>query len=60
MARRACQLARDHQPYWAVRAHLLHAIAHTHEAEAALDHALALTEDEAVRAFLIRSYQPLT
>ena len=48
---------RDHQPYWAVRAHLLHAMARTHEAKAALDNALALTEDEAVRAFLIRSYQ---
>ena len=48
---------RDHQPYWAVRTHLLSSLARTQEASASLDRALALTEDEAVRAFLIRSYQ---
>lgn len=48
---------REHQPYWAVRTHLLHALARTHEAQAALQNALALTEDGAVRTFLIRSYQ---
>jgi predicted RNA polymerase sigma factor len=49
----------QHQPYWAVRAHLLQALgdARATEAEAALEKTLALTEDPAVRAFLERSRQ---
>ncbi|MFZ5891482.1 MAG: RNA polymerase sigma factor [Myxococcota bacterium] len=45
----------NHQPYWAVRAHLerqlgLHADAHTH-----FERAIRLTEDPAVRRFLARN-----
>jgi RNA polymerase sigma-70 factor (ECF subfamily) len=49
----------EHQPYWAVRAHLLAALGHerTAEAEAALHKTLQLTEDAAVRTFLERRQQ---
>jgi RNA polymerase sigma-70 factor (ECF subfamily) len=47
----------QHQPYWAVRGHLLQAIGDRAGSAAALDKALALTDDPAVRAFLQRSRQ---
>lgn len=40
-----------HQPYWAVRAHLLDAVGRP--AATAYDHAIGLTEDPRVRAFLL-------
>jgi RNA polymerase sigma-70 factor (ECF subfamily) len=43
-----------YQPYWAVRGHLLHTLERQSEASAAFDRAIALTRDEAVRAFLLR------
>ena len=46
------ELAAQHQPYWAVRAHLLQALGREHEAQLALHEALRLTEDAAVRSFL--------
>ena len=43
-----------YQPYWAVRAHLLQALGKSDEASAAYDRAAGLTEDSAVREFLLR------
>jgi RNA polymerase sigma-70 factor (ECF subfamily) len=42
-----------YQPYWAVRAHLLRALDRPSEALAAYDRAIGLTEDPAVRRFLL-------
>jgi RNA polymerase sigma-70 factor (ECF subfamily) len=42
-----------YQPYWAVRAHLLRVLDRPSEAVAAYDRAIGLTEDPAVRRFLI-------
>jgi predicted RNA polymerase sigma factor len=41
------------QPYWAVRAHLLRRLGKTPEAFDAFDRAIGLTEDSAVRQFLL-------
>jgi predicted RNA polymerase sigma factor len=45
-----------HQPYWAVRAHLLQAVGRLEEARAAVGQALGLTEDATVRRFLERKF----
>jgi len=45
-------MVRDHQPYWATRAHLLRRLGVQDAAIAAYKRALGLTEDPAVRAFL--------
>ncbi len=42
-----------HQPYWAVRAHLLQRLGQRAEASAAYDLAIGLAEDDAVRRFLL-------
>jgi predicted RNA polymerase sigma factor len=42
------------QPYWAVRAHLLHMLGKTSEATDAFDRAIGLAEDPAVREFLLQ------
>jgi predicted RNA polymerase sigma factor len=42
-----------YQSYWAVRAHLLQRLGKTSEAAAAFDRAIGLTEDSAVRQFLL-------
>jgi RNA polymerase sigma-70 factor (ECF subfamily) len=42
-----------YQPYWAVRAHLLRLLDRPSDAETAYDRAIGLTEDPAVRRFLI-------
>ncbi len=44
---------RTHQPYWAVRAHLLAQLRRGREASEAYDRAIGLTEDVAVRRFLL-------
>jgi predicted RNA polymerase sigma factor len=44
----------DYQPYWAVRAHLLQMLGKTAEASAAYDRAIGLSEDPAVREFLVQ------
>jgi RNA polymerase sigma-70 factor (ECF subfamily) len=44
-----------YQPYWAVRAHLLQRLGKTPEAMDAFDRAIGLTEDPAVRQFLLQS-----
>jgi len=46
--------ARTYQPYWAVRAHLLHRAGRERHALAAFDRAIGLTEDPATRQFLLR------
>jgi RNA polymerase sigma-70 factor (ECF subfamily) len=51
-------LVRDYQPFWALRAHLLPLLNRPAEARDALDRALGLTEDPAVRAFLLRRRPP--
>jgi predicted RNA polymerase sigma factor len=43
----------SYQPYWAVRAHLLQRLGLRAEASKAFDLAIGLTEDEAVRRFLL-------
>jgi RNA polymerase sigma-70 factor (ECF subfamily) len=43
-----------YQPYWAVRAHLLQRLGKTSEAADAFDRAIGLTEDPAVRQFLLQ------
>ncbi len=43
-----------YQPYWAVRAHLLQRLGRTSEAVDAFDRAIGLTEDPAVRQFLLQ------
>jgi len=43
-----------YQPYWAVRAHLLQRLGKTPEAIEAFDRAIGLTEDPAVRQFLLQ------
>jgi predicted RNA polymerase sigma factor len=43
-----------YQPYWAVRAHLLQRLGRTPEALDAFDRAIGLTEDPAVRQFLLQ------
>jgi predicted RNA polymerase sigma factor len=47
-----------HQPYWAVRAHLLRAVGRSEAARSALQRALRLTEDAAVRRFLSEQLGP--
>jgi predicted RNA polymerase sigma factor len=42
-----------YQPYWAVRAHLLRSLGRASDAAAAYDRATGLTEDPAVRRFLL-------
>jgi predicted RNA polymerase sigma factor len=44
----------NYQPYWAVRAHLLQRLGKTREASDAYDRAIGLTEDSAVRQFLLQ------
>ena len=44
---------KTYQPYWAVRAHLLQRLARDREATEAYDRAIGLTEDDAVRKFLL-------
>jgi predicted RNA polymerase sigma factor len=43
-----------YQPYWAARAHLLQRLGKTPEAAEAFDRAIGLTEDPAVRQFLLQ------
>ena len=43
-----------YQPYWAVRAHLMQRLGKTPEALDAFDRAIGLTEDPAVRDFLLQ------
>ena len=43
----------SYQPYWAVRADLLRRRNHVREAAEAFDRAIGLTNDDAVRAFLL-------
>ena len=44
----------DYQPYWAVRAHLLHRLGKMQDAADAYDRAIGLAEDPAVREFLLQ------
>jgi RNA polymerase sigma-70 factor (ECF subfamily) len=46
-------LARDYQPWWALRAHLLARLGREAEARAAYERAAGLTQSPAVRAFLL-------
>jgi RNA polymerase sigma-70 factor (ECF subfamily) len=46
-------LARDYQPWWALRAHLLARLGRDDEARAAYERAAGLTQAPAVRAFLL-------
>lgn len=46
-------LVNDHQPYWVARAYLLRLSGRIVESNAAYSRAIGLTEDQAVRAFLL-------
>ena len=46
-------VVRTYQPYWAVRAHLLKKVGREVEASAAFERAIGLSEDDAVRRFLL-------
>jgi predicted RNA polymerase sigma factor len=46
----------SYQPYWAVRAHLLRRLGKTPQALDAFDRAIGLTEDPAVRQFLLQRW----
>lgn len=46
-------LVKNHQPYWAVRAHLLREAGRHEEAQESLRRAIGLTEDPAVRRWLM-------
>lgn len=46
-------IATSYQPYWAVRAQLLQRLGRRQEASDAYDGAIGLTEDEAIRRFLL-------
>jgi predicted RNA polymerase sigma factor len=48
------ELASNYQPYWAVRAHLLQQLGKVPESLAAFDRAIGLSEDPAVRDFLLQ------
>ena len=48
-----------HQPYWAVRAHVLSALGRTEDARVAVDKAVELTEDATVRRFLETKFAAL-
>ncbi|HEV2297182.1 MAG TPA: DUF6596 domain-containing protein [Candidatus Acidoferrales bacterium] len=48
------QAVSSYQPYWAVRAHLLQRLGNLREASDALDRAVGLAEDPAVRQFLLQ------
>lgn len=47
---------KDHQPYWAVRAHLLREVGRSEDAMGSVAKALALTDDPNVRRFLERKF----
>jgi RNA polymerase sigma-70 factor (ECF subfamily) len=47
------QAVTSYQPYWAVRAHLLSELSRKQGAQEAFDRAIGLSEDDAVRAFLL-------
>ena len=51
-------LAETYQPYWAVRAHILGRLGDRRAAADAFDTAVALTDDEAIRAFLMKRRPP--
>jgi predicted RNA polymerase sigma factor len=46
-----------YQPYWAVRAHLLQRLGRSSDASEAFDRAMGLTEDPAIRHFLLQKRQ---
>jgi predicted RNA polymerase sigma factor len=48
------QSVRGYQPYWAVRAHLLQRLGKRQEAAEAFDRAIGLSEDPAVKEFLLQ------
>lgn len=48
-----------YQPYWVLRAHVMRALSQLREARHAADRAIGLTEDEAVRGYLLSKLMPL-
>lgn len=46
-------IVKNHQPYWAIKAHLLKRIGYRAAAQQAYSQAIGLTENAAVRAFLV-------
>lgn len=47
------QAVKSYQPYWALKAHLLQQLGYETEAQQSYTHAMGLTEDVAVREFLL-------
>lgn len=52
------QVTRGYQPYWALRAHVLDRLGRAGEADEARQRAVGLSDDPAVRAFLLRRTTP--
>jgi predicted RNA polymerase sigma factor len=45
---------KNYQPFWALKAHLLKQLGHKSEAQNAYSRAIGLTEDSAIREFLLQ------
>ncbi|MEO1393605.1 MAG: DUF6596 domain-containing protein [Cyanobacteria bacterium J06634_5] len=54
------KVVKNHQPYWAIKAHLLTQAGQATAAKDAYSQAIGLTKDRAVRSFLIDKSQKLT
>lgn len=50
---------RNYQPYWALKAHLLKHLGRKSDAQQAYTRAIGLTEDSAIREFLVDQSLPL-
>jgi predicted RNA polymerase sigma factor len=53
------ETVKNYQPYWALKAHLLKQLGRNSEARQAYSHAVGLTEDAAIREFLLHQSIPL-
>jgi predicted RNA polymerase sigma factor len=53
------ETVKNYQPYWALKAHLLKQLGHRLESQQAYTLAIGLTEDSAIRDFLLHQSSPL-
>jgi predicted RNA polymerase sigma factor len=54
------ETVKTYQPYWALKAHLLKQLGRNSEARQAYSRAIGLTEDAAIREFLLHQSIPLS
>ncbi len=50
---------KNYQPFWALKAHLLKQLGHNSQAKTAFSRAIGLTEDAAIREFLLLQFRLL-